>query len=224
MRKYLIFIFDLSALILGKVFAIIYSYRIRQLIHLFHNRVFSYSIRKQFRQFGKGALVSHNVRLVNPSYISIGNGSSIDERTVLSAWDLYEKDQFTPEIIIGNNTNIGADCHITAINRIVIGNGVLIGKKITISDNSHGSTTVDQLNIPPIKRRMISTGPVIIDDNVWIGDKATILPGVHIGLSSIIAANSVVTCDVPAGCIVAGIPAKIIKNMLKAGENKNNYE
>jgi acetyltransferase-like isoleucine patch superfamily enzyme len=216
MKKYLIFIFDLSALIFGKAFAIICSYRMRQLICLFRNRAFSYSIEKQFKQFGKGTCVSHNVRLINPCYISIGNGTSIDERTVLSAWDCYENDRFTPEIMIGDNTSIGSDCHITAINRIVIGNGVLIGKNITISDNSHGSTTTDQLDIPPIKRRMVSTGPVIIDDNVWIGDKATILPGVHIGLSSIIAANAVVTCDVPTGCIAAGIPAKIIKNIMES--------
>ena len=60
---------------------------------------------------------------------------------------------------------------------------------------------------------MTSKGPVIIGDNVWIGDKATILGGVTIGESVIIAANSVVTKDVPPYSVVAGIPAKVIKKM-----------
>lgn len=67
------------------------------------------------------------------------------------------------------------------------------------------------MEIPPTQRPVYSKGPVIIGNNVWIGDKATILPNVSIGNGAIIAANSVVTKDVPEYCIVAGNPAKIIK-------------
>ena len=56
-------------------------------------------------------------------------------------------------------------------------------------------------------------GPVVIEDNVWIGEKASIMPGVHIGKGAIIAANSVVTHDVPAYAVVAGVPAKIVKQL-----------
>ena len=55
--------------------------------------------------------------------------------------------------------------------------------------------------------------PVVIEDNVWIGEKASIMPGVHIGKGAIIAANSVVTHDVPAYAVVAGTPAKVIKQL-----------
>ena len=71
------------------------------------------------------------------------------------------------------------------------------------------------MEIPPTQRPVYSKGPVIIGNNVWIGDKATILPNVSIGNGAIIAANSVVTKDVPEYCIVAGNPAKII--------NRNKY-
>ncbi|MBR0310679.1 MAG: hypothetical protein IJQ97_07320 [Paludibacteraceae bacterium] len=54
---------------------------------------------------------------------------------------------------------------------------------------------------------------VVIDDNVWIGEKSSILPGVHIGRGAIVAANSVVTHDVPAYSVVAGVPAKVIKQL-----------
>ena len=69
------------------------------------------------------------------------------------------------------------------------------------------------MNISPYCRPLISKGPVIIEDNVWIGEKVSIMPGVHIGFGAIIAANAVVTTDIPSYCVVGGIPAKIIKNM-----------
>ena len=62
---------------------------------------------------------------------------------------------------------------------------------------------------PPIKRKIYSKGPVIIGKNVWIGDKATTLPGVTIGDGAVIGANTVVTKDVPPFCIVVGNPATI---------------
>lgn len=214
MKKKIIFILEFIAFVFGKIFGVIYDYRFQQRVKFFSNKIFSYANAKQFQQFGKGACVAHNVVLVNPRYISIGDFSSVGERTVMTAWDRYEDECFTPSIIIGKNTSIGADCHFTAIKQIVLGNGVLLGKKITITDNSHGTSTADQLNMAPIKRRLISKGSVMIEDNVWIGDKATILPGVHIGRGAIVAANAVVTFNVPNGSVVAGNPAKIIKNML----------
>ena len=71
----------------------------------------------------------------------------------------------------------------------------------------------EHLQIPPLKRPIISKGEVVIGNNVWIGDKATILPGVTIRDSVVVAANAVVTKDVPAYSMVAGNPAKIIKQI-----------
>ena len=82
---------------------------------------------------------------------------------------------------------------------------------MTISDNNHGSTDFDTLHELPANRKLYTKGPVIIGNNVWIGDKATILGGVTIGDGAVIAANSVVTKDVPAYSVVGGNPAKIIK-------------
>ena len=114
-------------------------------------------------------------------------------------------------MIIGDSVSIGAFNHITCTNRIVIGDGVLTGKFVTVTDNSHGNTDYDSLHIKPNDRDVVSKGPVVIGNNVWIGDKATILPGVTIGDGAIIAANAVVTKDVPAYSVAAGNPARIIK-------------
>lgn len=94
----------------------------------------------------------------------------------------------------------------------MIGDNCLTGKWVTITDNSHGETDYDSLLLPPNKRNITSKGPIVVGNNVWIGDKATILPGVTIGDGAVIAANAVVTKDVPAYCVVGGNPAKIIKN------------
>lgn len=161
-------------------------------------------------------------QICGEEYIHIGDGTAFGMHLFLTAWPFFAyKDKegctqtqfFSPEICIGNNCYFGAYNHITAINRIQIGDNLLTGKWVTITDNNHGETTFDSVSIPPIKRALTSKGSVVIGDNVWIGDKATILAGVTIGDSAIIAANSVVTQDVPSYSVVAGIPAKVIKEM-----------
>lgn len=144
-------------------------------------------------------------------YITIGKGTDFGKQMVLTAWDQYDDDTFSPAIHIGERCHFGDYVHITAINHITIGDDVLTGRWVTITDNSHGATDLDTLHTAPIDRHLVSKGPVVIGDKVWIGDKATILPGVTIGEGAIIAANAVVTKDIPAYTVVAGNPAKTVK-------------
>lgn len=172
-------------------------------------------IKREFKHFGEKSYVMPCFSyLLGAKYISIGNKCHISSGVQLTAWDNYRgKQTFTPEIVLGDNCSIGEDSHITAINSIRLGNNVLLGKKILITDNAHGSSSSELLEIAPNYRPLCSKGPVVIDDNVWIGEKASIMPDVHIGKGVIVAANSVVTKDVPPYCVVAGIPAKVIKVM-----------
>lgn len=146
-------------------------------------------------------------------YVTIGPGTSFGRMAVVTAWDNQDGRKYTPEIRIGKNCNFGDFIHITAINKIQIGDNLLTGRWVTITDNSHGDTQLENLKTAPIKREWVSKGPVIIGNNVWIGDKATILPGVTIGDGAVIGANSVVTSDIPPYCVAGGNPAKIIKNL-----------
>lgn len=144
--------------------------------------------------------------------ITIGEGTHIAEHCVLTAWKkTCAGGDFHPEIVIGKNCDFGMWNHISATNSIRIGDNLLTGKWVTIIDNSHGETDFATLQQPPLMRLVTSKGPIIIGNNVWIGDKATILPNVTIGDGAVIAANAVVTKDVPAYSVVAGIPAKVIK-------------
>ena len=123
-----------------------------------------------------------------------------------------------PSMTIGKRCWFGAYNHITCSNNITIGDNLLTGKWVTITDNSHGDSSFSSMKEPPMDRAIFSKGSVIIGNNVWIGDKVTILPGVSIGDNSVIAANAVVTRDVPSFSFVAGNPANVIKVISKIKE------
>lgn len=149
--------------------------------------------------------------ILSPQYMKIGKGTSFGKFVVLTAWDKRRHESFSPEIIIGENCCFGDFLHFTSCNKIIIGDNLLTGRWVTITDNGHGKTDYEELKISPSNRSLFSKGPVIIGNNVWIGDKATILAGVTIGDGSVVAANSVVTKDVPSYSVAAGNPARIIK-------------
>ena len=151
--------------------------------------------------------------VVGAAYISVGKKVDIGRYSAITAWDSCNGERFTPEISFGDGCAIGQFAHITAINRISLGKGVLLGKNVTITDNSHGRVEEADRLVPPMERTPYSKGPVDIGDRVWIGDKATILPGVTIGEGAIVGANTVVTKSVPAFAVVAGNPMRIIKQL-----------
>ena len=114
----------------------------------------------------------------------------------------------------GDNVQINDFVHIAAAKKVEIGNNVLIASKIFISDICHGEyADIENMSDPnehPNDRKL-SAKPVIIHDDVWIGEMVSILPGVEIGKGSIIGANSVVTKSIPEYSIAVGNPAKDIK-------------
>jgi acetyltransferase-like isoleucine patch superfamily enzyme len=178
---------------------------------MIQNSLYTGWISRHFKQIGKKSIMFPARYLCGLQYISIGDETRLGKNIQLTAWDTYRGHRYCPQIAIGNRCYLGDDIHITAINSVIIGNNVLTGKRVLITDNAHGASIYSTLNIPPTERALFSKGPVIIEDNVWIGEKASIMPGVHIGRGVIIAANSVVTKDIPPYCVVAGVPAKIIK-------------
>lgn len=121
---------------------------------------------------------------------------------------------FAPVIKIGNGFCASERLHISAINRIEIGENCLFGSCVYISDHNHGSYKGEIQSVPserPILRELVSHGPVIIGSNVWAGDNVIIVGPVKIGSGVVIGANAVVTRDIPDNVMVAGMPAKIIK-------------
>lgn len=116
-------------------------------------------------------------------------------------------------ISIGNDVQINDYVHIGAVGSIKIGDNVLMASKIYISDHNHGS--YDELNsdhpmsIP--QERVSICKPVVICDNVWLGESVCVLPGVTIGEGCVIGALSVVSKNIPPFSIAVGNPAKVVK-------------
>ena len=109
---------------------------------------------------------------------------------------------------MGTNSNIGRNSWIA--NDTVFGEHVMTGPEIIILSYNHG-TEID--GTPFNQQGYTSRTPVIVQDNVWIGTRAILLPGVTVGSNSVIGAGAVVTKDVPPFSIVAGNPARIVKSL-----------
>ncbi|BAP39187.1 putative lipopolysaccharide biosynthesis O-acetyltransferase WbbJ [Acinetobacter guillouiae] len=117
-------------------------------------------------------------------------------------------------LFIGENFQMNDYVHITAMNSVVIGDNVLLASKIYISDCTHGSYIGDENDSDPLLNpidRPLSVKPVKIEDNVWLGEFVSVLPGVTIGKGTIVGANSVVSKSLPSYVIAVGSPARPIK-------------
>lgn len=153
---------------------------------------------------------ARDINLLGGKYMTIGENTSFGKDTIINCWTEYNGEKFSPQLTIGRNCSIGEYAHITCAYRITIGDNLLTGRRVYISDNNHGSMSMEHLNMPPADRPLTSKGELVIGNNVWIGERAVILSGVHIGDGAIIAANAVVTHDVPAYAMVGGVPAKTL--------------
>ena len=99
--------------------------------------------------------------------------------------------------------------NISVFDRVSIGDKVYISENVTIRDSDN------HMLIYEGRTNNVTTAPIVIGNNVWIGMNCTILKGVTIGDGVVIAAGAVVTRDIPAGCLAAGCPAKVIKENIK---------
>ena len=117
---------------------------------------------------------------------------------------------FGKNIHVGKNVFINACCHFQDHGGITLGDGCQIGHNVVFATLNHG--------IEPEKRQITIPAPIVLGHNVWIGSNSTVLSGVTIGDNAIVAAGAVVTRDVPAGAIVGGVPARIIRMIDGAGD------
>ena len=193
----------------------LYPYGLSQLI--IHNRdvLYTYWIRNFLGRLGNNSLIEKPCRLSGGGrqFITIGNNVHIQSNCILGCWTEYGNQRFSPSITIGDHCDIGEYNHISSCNKVIIGDGLLTGRYVYIGDNSHGELCVEESLVPPVERELCSKGEVVIGNNVWIGDKATVLAGVHLGDNVIVAANAVVTKSFPSNCLVGGIPAKVLKQL-----------
>lgn len=164
--------------------------------------------RKKFGSCGDSLNIAAHCDIRNPHCIHLGKGVGIGDYTYLGPVTEDHGNLYSPGIYIGDGTWVGKHCSIAAIDKVEIGKNVLFAGYVHITDHSHG---YEDIYRPITPQPLISKGPVVIEDECWLGFSCEILSGVHIGRHSIVAARAVVTKDVPSYSIVAGNPARIVK-------------
>ena len=154
-----------------------------------------------YQHRGKHSVIHRSARMDTPPYriFSLGDYSVIESFACIN--------NAVGDVMIGNHTRIGL--HNTIIGPVEIGSHVNLAQGITVTALNHNFDDTQKR----IDEQGVSTIPVTIEDDVWIGANAVILPGVTIGNHCVVAAGAVVTKDVPPHSLVAGVPAKVIKNI-----------
>jgi serine acetyltransferase len=171
-------------------------------------RIRTLLLRRQFASWGRRSSIGRGSKLVAPHLIRVEADVVISDHAWLNAKDDCGTNDST--LVIGEGSYIGRFVQINAWRHVKIGSQVLIADRVYISDADHNY----QDPTVPIKQQGDAyMGAVNLEEGCWIGIGAVILPGVTIGRNAIVGANAVVTSDVPARTVAAGIPARIIKTL-----------
>ena len=154
-----------------------------------------------YQHRGKHAVIHRSARMDTPPYrkFYLGDYSVVESFACIN--------NAVGDVIIGDHTRIGL--HNTIIGPVTIGSHVNLAQGITITALNHNFSDAEKR----IDEQGVNTTPVVIEDDIWIGANAVVLPGVTIGQHSIVAAGAIVTKDVPPHSLVAGVPAKVIKQI-----------
>lgn len=159
---------------------------------------------------GAGALVRRPWTISHPRHVRIGKRSTVGKGVILNAIRQHGTQTLSGQIDIGDDVYIGHGCQIHAMQTLQIGAGSVLSDRVYINDASHGMDPAAGLIMAqPIH----SKGPIQLGEQVFVGIGSVILPGVVLGHHCVVAAQSVVTRGWPAGSMVAGNPARLIKTL-----------
>lgn len=161
-----------------------------------------------YQKRGRGCVIHRSVRMDTPPYhvFSLGRRSVIEDFACVN--------NAVGDVCIGHHTRIGL--HNTIIGPVSIGSHVNLAQGVVVTALNHNFA----LPSLPIDQQGITTHAVVIEDDVWIGANAVVLPGVTVGRHSVVAAGAVVSKDVPPCTVVGGIPARVLKKIESEDEEE----
>lgn len=177
---------------------------INSLIHYTKKAHFWFVHGRRMKSFGKGSTIIDYLKIQGENYITVEDGVYIHKHVWLGVYPITDR---IPALEIGAGTTIGNYNHICCVGKMTFGKKVLTADKVYISDHLHN---YENPNMPISEQGISFKGEVVIGDGAWIGENVCIIAA-SIGRNSVVGANSVVTKDVPEYSVVAGNPAKIIK-------------
>ena len=164
--------------------------------------------RKKFGSYKSRLLLGKKITFKHPECLHFGANVGIGKYSYFLPVTKYAGVNYQPKITIGDRCSIGIRNSFACIHSIEIGDDVLFAGYVHITDHSHG---YEEIETPISEQKLICKGGIKIEEQCWLGFGCEVLSGVHIGRHSIVAARSVVTKDVLPYTIVAGNPARIIK-------------
>lgn len=150
-------------------------------------------------------------RLRGRAGISFGDRVRVDSHGWIEAIHCYGTQRFRPRIAIARDVAIGRHVTITAVNDVSIGEGCLLSEGVYISDHFHDVMTAG--TSPLVERPLVERGAVHIGPRCFIGFRACVLPGVTLGEGCVVGAQAVVTRSFPAGSVLAGSPARLLRTL-----------
>lgn len=154
-------------------------------------------LRAGFAHIGRRTVIIKPMLLQGVERIRIGDDVIIRD----GVWLATESARST--LSIGSNTYIGHRCHLHSIDPVSLGSGCVLADNVMISSTDHDRRARHEVH---------GTGPIVIGDDVFLGQNVCVLGGVTIGDGATVAAGAVVISDVPAGAIVGGVPARLLKS------------
>ena len=177
------------------------------------NIIWSYKMQRKFYSCGNNFSLTVPFDIFGFENITLGENVSLPAHTRIHVFKWFHDQSFNPELIIGDNVIFNERIHIACINKISIGKNTLFGSGVLIMDNSHGTSTKDDINVSPKDRNLVSKGPIIIGDNCGIGDNCVILDGCKLGDNCVIGAGTVLNKEYPANSVIVGAPGRIIREV-----------
>ncbi|GAB3751784.1 hypothetical protein GCM10027599_11010 [Yimella radicis] len=152
-------------------------------------------LRLAFAHIGQGTVIVASKTLTGVDRIHLGDGIIIRDGAWLAAEGAGAR------LAVGDDTYIGHACHLHSIDPVSLGKRCVLADNVMVTSSDHGRDD---------RRAVQGTGPVVIGDDVFLGQNVVVLGGVTIGSGATVAAGAVVVRDVPAGAVVGGVPAKLI--------------
>ena len=177
---------------------------------LFWNKLQQFSFQSSFRIRGirEGGIIDKGLYAYNLSYVSIGKNLKLKRNWRIECYPTFGHQKLSPQLQIGDNVIINFGFTAFVADKIFIGSNCIFAANVTLISENHGINP--ELN-KPYYAQNLTTGPITIGEGCWLGQNVSVLPNVSIGEKSIIATNAVVSHDIPAYSIAAGIPARVIK-------------
>jgi lipopolysaccharide O-acetyltransferase len=177
---------------------------------LFWNKLQQFCYQTSFRLKGikRGGAIERGLYSYNIRYVSLGNNVKIKKNWRIECYPTFGHQKLNPQLTIGDNVIINFGFTAFVADKIRIGSNCIFAANVTLISENHG---INPESNKPYYAQDLTTGPIEIGEGCWLGQNVSVLPNVSIGEKCIIATNAVVSHNIPAYSIAAGIPAKVIK-------------